>query len=58
MARLIRAATDRNPPTLGGGGCQFSPSASVKSGMSIYPQPEAGNVKAPAQAGAFSLHEA
>ena len=22
MARLIRAATDRNPPTLGGGGCQ------------------------------------
>ena len=22
MARLVRAATDRNPPTLGGGGCQ------------------------------------
>ena len=24
MARLIRAATDRNPPTLGGGGCQLT----------------------------------
>lgn len=24
MARLVRAATDRNPPTLGGGGCQLS----------------------------------
>ena len=24
MARLVRAATDRNPPTLGGGGCQRS----------------------------------
>ena len=23
MARLVRAATDRNPPTLGGGGCQI-----------------------------------
>ena len=23
MARLVRAATDRNPPTLGGGGCQW-----------------------------------
>ena len=22
MARLVRAATDRNPPTSGGGGCQ------------------------------------
>jgi hypothetical protein len=22
VARLVRAATDRNPPTLGGGGCQ------------------------------------
>ena len=22
MARLVRVATDRNPPTLGGGGCQ------------------------------------
>ena len=25
MARLVRAATDRNPPTLGGGGCQALP---------------------------------
>lgn len=24
MARLVRAATDRNPPSLGGGGCQRS----------------------------------
>ena len=23
MARLVRAATDRNPPTSGGGGCQL-----------------------------------
>lgn len=22
VARLVRASTDRNPPTLGGGGCQ------------------------------------
>lgn len=25
MARLVRAATDRNPPTLGGGGCHKNP---------------------------------
>ena len=24
MARLVRAATDRNPPTSGGGGCQVT----------------------------------
>ncbi len=30
MAQLVRAATDRNPPTLGGRGCQNShPSFSV-----------------------------
>ena len=23
MVRLVRAATDRNPPTSGGGGCQI-----------------------------------
>ena len=28
MARLVRAATDRNPPTLGGGGCQLQLSSS------------------------------
>ena len=25
MVRLVRAAADRNPPTLGGGGCQIIP---------------------------------
>lgn len=34
MARLTRAATDRNPPTLGGGGCQAP-------GMPAAVQPDA-----------------
>ena len=36
MARLVRAATDRNPPTLGGGGCQESVSG-VKFGVLTIP---------------------
>ena len=32
MARLVRAATDRNPPTLGGGGCQRPHTAALHTG--------------------------
>lgn len=30
MARLVRAATDRNPPTSGGGGCQTGENGEAK----------------------------
>ena len=37
MARLVRAATDRNPPTSGGGGCQQALEDARKAPLSDLP---------------------